>query len=192
MEPISLNRARTVTGDGDGLVSRAGLVWAAEAADLTGLSAGIGDAFDSMAWRSHRPGRTMALVVLGLADGATCLTDLAVLRNQPALAGPVASEATVWRTFNSVGPAELRGLTAARATARERAWAAGAGPDGDRLVIDIDATIVRTRADKQDAAPTTGGPTGTTRCWPWPATAARSWPGHCARATPGPTPPRTT
>lgn len=154
MEPIRMNRTRSVTGDGDGLVSRGGLVWLAEAADLTGLSAGLGEAFDSLPWRSHRPGRTMAQVVLALADGATCLTDLAVLRNQPALAGPVASEATVWRTFNSVGPAELRGLTEARAGVRERAWAAGAGPDGDRLVIDIDATIVRTRADKQDAAPT--------------------------------------
>ena len=46
----------------------------------------------------------MAQVVLALADGATCLSDLAVLRNQPALAGPVASEPTVWRTFNSCRP----------------------------------------------------------------------------------------
>ena len=34
------------------------------------------------------------------------------------------------------------------------AWEAGAGPDGDEAVIDVDATIVRTRSDKQDAAPT--------------------------------------
>ena len=96
----------------------------------------------------------MAQVVLALADGATCLSDLAVLRNQPALAGAVASEATVWRSFDAVGPAELRGIAAARAAARQRAWAAGAGPDGEVLVIDIDATIVTTKADKQDAAPT--------------------------------------
>jgi len=143
-----------VTGDGEGLVSRAGLAWLAEAADLTGLTAGFADAFEGQSWRRHHPGRTMAQVVLGLADGATCLSDLAVLRNQPALVGPVASEATVWRTFDAVGPAELRGLVRGRAGARERAWAAGAGPDGEMLVIDIDATIVTTKADKQDAAPT--------------------------------------
>jgi len=66
----------------------------------------------------------------------------------------VASEATLWRTFNEAGPVELRGLAAARAAARERAWAGGAGPDGEVLVIDMDATIITTKADKQDAAPT--------------------------------------
>lgn len=154
MNGTRLLRPRAVTGSGEGLVSRAGLVWLAEAADLTGLSQGLLDAFDRRSWRRHRPGRTMAQVVLALADGATCLSDLSVLRNQPALAGPVASEATVWRTFDRVGPTELRGIATARAAARERAWAAGAGPDGELLVIDMDATIVTTKADKQDAAPT--------------------------------------
>ncbi len=154
MNGTRLFRPRTVTGNGEGLVSRAGLAWLAEAADLTGLSGGLVEAFDGQSWRRHHPGRTVAQVTLALADGATCLADLAVLRNQPALAGPVASEPTVWRTFERVGPAELRGIAAARASARERAWAAGAGPDGELLVIDIDATIVTTKADKQDAAPT--------------------------------------
>lgn len=154
MNGTRLFRPRTVTGAGEGLVSRGGLAWLAEAADLTGLSGGLVDAFDGQRWRRHRPGRTMAQVVLALADGATCLSDLSVLRNQPALAGAVASEATVWRTFDGVGPGELRGLAAARASARERAWAAGAGPDGEVLTIDIDATIVTTKADKQDAAAT--------------------------------------
>ena len=154
MEPIRLARSRTVTGNAEGLVSRGGLVWLAETADLTGLSAGLGEAFDSLPWRSHRPGRTMAQMVLALADGASCVSDLAVLRDQPVLAGTVASEATVWRTFNSVGSVQLRGLARARAAARERAWAAGAGPDGEVLAVDLDATLVLTRADKQDAAPT--------------------------------------
>lgn len=156
METIRLTRPRTVTGDGEGLVSRGGLVWLAETAYLTGLSAGLGDALDAPAWRSKQQGCTMAQMVLALADGATCLSDLSdlsVLRDQPAAAGPVASEATVWRTFNGVGPVELWALAAARAVARERAWAAGAGPGGELLVIDMDATIVTTRADKADAAP---------------------------------------
>ncbi len=145
---------RTVTGNGEGLTSRGGLVWLAETADLCGLTAGFDDAFARLPGRIHRPGRTMAQMVLALADGATALSDIAVLRNQPTIAGRVASDPTVWRTFQAVGPPELRGITRARAVARERAWAAGAGPDGELLVIDIDATIITTKADKQDAAPT--------------------------------------
>ena len=154
MESSKLASPRTVTGDAEGLVSRGGLVLLAEAADLCGLTGGFETAFDQLPWRSHRPGRTMAQMVLALADGATALSDIAVLRNQPAIAGRVASDPAVWRTFNAVGPTELRRLAAARAAAREHAWAAGAGPDGELCCIDIDATIVRTRADKQDAAPT--------------------------------------
>lgn len=122
MELTRLISSRTVTGNGAGLVSRGGLAWLGEAADLTGLTGGLGEAFADQAWRRHHPGRTMTQMVLALADGATCLSDLAVLRNQPALTGPVASEATVWRTFNAVGPVELRGIAAARAAARARAW----------------------------------------------------------------------
>jgi len=150
-----LVRPRTVTAQGDGLVSHAGLGWLAETADLAGLTVGLSTAMAAVPQRRHDPGRTLAQVVLALADGATCLSDLAALRAQPNMFGPVGSEATVWRTFDAVGPVELRGIAAARAGARERAWAAGAGPVGDDpLIIDLDATIITTKADKQDAAPT--------------------------------------
>jgi hypothetical protein len=129
-------------------------VWLVETADLCGLTAGFETAFAGLPGRVHVPGRTMAQMVLALADGATALSDIVALRNQPAIAGPVASDPTVWRTFNAVGPVELRGIATARAAARARAWAAGAGPDGEVLVIDLDATLVTTKADKQDARPT--------------------------------------
>jgi hypothetical protein len=154
MESTRLASPRTVTGNAEGLVSRGGLVWLAETADLCGLTAGLDDAFAALPRRCHRPGRTMAQMMLALADGATALSDIAVLRNQPAIAGRVPSEATVWRTFDAIGPTELRGIARVRAAARERAWAAGAGPDGEMLVIDLDATLVTTKADKQDAAAT--------------------------------------
>jgi hypothetical protein len=169
-----LVRSRSVSGDGEDLVSRGGLVWLAEASDLTGLTAGLTSAMAGMPHRRHDPGRTLAQMIVALADGATAVSDLAVLRDQPALFGPVASDPTVWRTFDAAGPAEFRGLASARAAARARAWAAGSGPEGDLLVIDIDATIVRTRADKQDAAPTYNAPTVTTRCWRWSLSATKS------------------
>ena len=148
-----LVRPRSVTGDGAGLVSHAGLAWLAETADLAGLTAEFSAAMAAVPQRRHDPGRTLAQVVLALADGATCLSDLAGIREQRSMFGPVASEATVWRTFNQIGPVELRGIAAARAAARARAWAAGAGPEGDGLIIDFDATLINTRADKQDARP---------------------------------------
>jgi Transposase DDE domain group 1 len=148
-----LIRPHTVTGEGSGLVSHAGVGWLAETADLSGLTVGLSAAMAGVPQRRHDAGRTLGQVVLALADGATCLSDLAALRSQRDMFGAVASEATVWRTINHVGPVELRGIATARAMARERAWAAGAGPTGD-VIVDLDATIIRTKADKQDAAPT--------------------------------------
>jgi hypothetical protein len=97
---------------------------------------------------------TLAQMIVALADGAECVSDLAALRDQPALFGPVASQPTAWRTIGGLGPDEYRRLAGARATARAAAWAAGAGPAVDETIIDVDATIVRTRSDKEDAGPT--------------------------------------
>jgi hypothetical protein len=155
-----LVRPRIVSGDGDGLVSHAGIAWLAETAELSGLTAGLVDAMAAVPQRRHVAGRTLGQMVLAIADGATCLSDLAALRDQPAMFGVVASGATVWRTFNHVGPVELRGVAQARASARAKAWAAGAGPVGDLVIIDVDATLIRTKADKQDAAPTYKGTYG--------------------------------
>jgi hypothetical protein len=131
-----LVRPRTVTGDGEGLVSHAGLVWLGEIADRSGLTTGLSEA---MAALRHDPGVTLAQMIVALADGAECVSDLAALRDQPALFGPVASQPTAWRTIGGLGPDEYRRL---------------AGPAGDETIIDVDATIVRTRSDKEDAGPT--------------------------------------
>jgi hypothetical protein len=143
-----------VTGDGDGLVSHAGLVWLGEVADRSGLTAGFSAAMALRPRRRHDPGVTLAQMVLALADGATCVSDLASLRDQPALFGPVASHPTAWRTIADLAPGEYRRLAGARAVARAAVWAAGAGPAGDETIVDFDATLVTTKADKGDAAPT--------------------------------------
>ena len=156
----SLIQPRTVTGDGEGIVSHAGLVWLAEVADRTGLTAGLSSAMARLPRRRHDPGRTLAQMVLTLADGGTCVSDLAELRDQPSLFGPVASHPTTWRAFDQIGAVETRGIIAAAAAARTVAWEAGAGPTGAVTIIDIDATHITTRADKQDAAPTYKGKYG--------------------------------
>src|SRR3954466_4040372 len=79
----SLVRPRTVTGKGEGLASHAGLVWLGEGAGAVGPSGGLERATAELGWRRHRPGRTLGHMVLALADGADCLSDLAALRDQP-------------------------------------------------------------------------------------------------------------
>jgi hypothetical protein len=103
----------------------------------------------------HLPGRVLADLAVMIADGGDALAHLATLRDQDKLFGAVASEATAWRAVERVDQAHLAGLRAVRAAARDRAWAAGAGPDlAAGLVIDIDATITIAHSEKTNAAKT--------------------------------------
>jgi hypothetical protein len=89
-----------------------------------------------------------------LADGGDCLSDLAALRDQPELFGPVASTPTAWRVLERAAhdPDGLARLRAARAHARARAWTAGGDPDVELLVIDADATLVLAHSDHKEGA----------------------------------------
>jgi hypothetical protein len=158
---VNINRrARRlkVTADGTGLVSRAGTLLLRELTVDTGLAAGwteaLLDTYKAPPSR-HLPGRVLADLAVAIADGGDALTHLAVLRDQGRLFGAVASEPTAWRAVERVDEAHLGALRAVRAAARERAWAAGAGPDVSRgLVIDLDATITIAHSDKENAAAT--------------------------------------
>jgi hypothetical protein len=93
--------------------------------------------------------------------GGDCLADIAVLREQPDLAGPVASDPVVSRLVAAVAadlPRFLKAVRSARAAARERAWAlagnAAPGADASLVTIDLDATIVIAHSEKEQAAPT--------------------------------------
>jgi hypothetical protein len=92
-----------------------------------------------------------------LADGGDCLSDLAVLRDQPELFGPVASTATAWRVIERVAGDELglAGLRAAR-PGPLAGWQAGAHADG-LLLVDVDGSLLQAHSDKQGAAGTYKG-----------------------------------
>jgi Transposase DDE domain group 1 len=153
----------TVSADGRGLVSQAGAVLLRETLRVTGLGRGLSAALEP--WRApravHDPGKIVADLAAALALGGDCLADIAVLREQPDLAGLVASDPVVSRLVRSLvagGPAALAAIRAARAAARERAWAlagdAAPGADGGPVIIDLDATIVIAHSEKEQAAPT--------------------------------------
>jgi hypothetical protein len=121
-----------VGADGTGLVSRAGRLLLRELTVDTGLAAGWTEALlDTCKGfpARHLPGRVLADLAVAIADGGDALTHLATLRDQGKLFGQVASEPTAWRAVERIDEAQLGRLRAVRAAARERAWAAGAGPD---------------------------------------------------------------
>jgi hypothetical protein len=116
-------------------------------------------------WRApravHDPGKVIADLAAAVALGGDCLADIAVLREQPQLAGPVASDPVVSRLVSQLAADQQRALKAvrgARAAARVRAWAlagdSAPGADGGLVTVDLDATIVIAHSDKEQAAPT--------------------------------------
>src|SRR5690625_2623203 len=143
------NRLKTprfkVSADGVGVASHAGVGMLREVAENSGLS-------DEITWALadtykgpwiHAPGRVFTDLACAIADGADAVTGIEVLGDREDFFGPVASMPTRWRVLEKIDEAHLGRVRAARAKARERAWAAGASPDlGEDLIIDFDATIV--------------------------------------------------
>jgi Transposase DDE domain group 1 len=153
----------TVSDDGSGIVSQAGALLLTETARITGLSAGLSAGLTR--WRPsravHDPGKTVLDLAVAVALGGDCLADAGMLRAEPALFGPVASDPVVSRLVTRLAadsPAALKAIRAARAAARQRAWTlAGSqapGTAGGQVLMDIDATIVTSCSDKEQAEPT--------------------------------------
>jgi hypothetical protein len=141
-----------VSTDGVGVVGHAGAALLRELADRVGLTAALG--WRDPQGRRHPDAAVLRDLAVILADGGDCLSDLAVLRDQPALFGPVASTPTAWRVVERTAsdPDGLARLRAARAHARARAWAAGGDPDVELLIIDADATLVLAQTDAKEGA----------------------------------------
>jgi hypothetical protein len=147
-----------VTATGAGLVSRSGVVLLRELTEVTGLVQGwtgqLLDTYKAMP-TVHAPGRVLADLAVMIADGGDALSHLAMLRDQDKMFSVVASAPTAWRVIERVDAEHLAQLRAVRAQARERAWAAGAGPDLTAgLTIDLDATILISHSEKDNAAAT--------------------------------------
>ncbi|MFD5066020.1 IS1380 family transposase, partial [Streptomyces sp. NPDC058394] len=108
----------------------------------------------------HDPGKILLDVALAVALGGDCLADVAMLRAEPAVFGPVASDPTVSRLIDKLaagGPKTLTAIRSARAEVRERVWklAGASSPDaGGQVIVDLDGALVLAHSDKQDAAAT--------------------------------------
>ena len=148
-----------VSADGEGLVSHAGSALLAQVADKTGLTRALSRRLGGLRRRrgGHDPGRVIRDLAVMLADGGDALCDLRAVRDQQALFGPVASDATAFRVIDAIAsdPGGIEAVRAAHAQARERAWELAGAPE--RLTIDLDATLITSHSDKDGAAGTFKG-----------------------------------
>lgn len=142
-----------MTRDGEGIANHAGSVALRELSDRLGLTGALSAAMESHRSRpsAHDPGHILRDLIVMLADGGDCLSDLSALRDQPQLFGAVASTPTVWRLITSMTELDLDGLRAARRLARGTAWRRQAAPP--TLMLDLDSTLVTSHSEKENAAP---------------------------------------
>ncbi|MGW4825247.1 IS1380 family transposase [Streptomyces sp. NPDC004227] len=151
-----------VEGGGRGAVSQAGAALLVETVRKSGLDTAISAALAP--WRRtravHDPGKILLDVAFAVALGGDCLSDVSMLRAEPAVFGSVASAPTVSRLVDMLATSGKRALTAirrARADVREHVWALArdTAPDqGGQVIVDLDGVLVIAHSDKQDAAAT--------------------------------------
>ena len=146
-----------VVADAEGLTSRAGTALVAALADRVGLTAALSEALAGLRERRsrHDPGRVVRDLALMLADGGDCLADLRALRDQETLFGEVASDATAWRALAALDERRLGAIREARVEARRQVWEQTGAPE--RVILDIDGTLVTAHSDKEGAAGTYKG-----------------------------------
>jgi hypothetical protein len=86
-------------------------------ADRSGLTRGLSEALVPLKQRrqGHDRGQVLTQLAVAIADGATTVSDIAVLRLPPDLFGRVASAPTVWRLLTALTGETLTRIAAARA-----------------------------------------------------------------------------
>ncbi|MFE3169954.1 IS1380 family transposase [Streptomyces sp. NPDC059224] len=151
-----------VEGGSRGVVAQAGAVLLVETVRRSALDTAISAALAP--WRKrravHDPGKILLDVALAVALGGDCLADVGMLRAEPAVFGPVASDPTVSRLVDALaasGPKALAAIRGARSEVRQRVWelAGASSPAADgQVIVDIDGVLVLAHSEKQDATAT--------------------------------------
>jgi Transposase DDE domain group 1 len=164
----------TVEVGGHGVVSHAGSAVLRLLADGTGLTGALSKALRRRGFTPvHDRGRVLVDAAVCIADGGRVLSDLAVLRDQGELYGPVASDPTLWRALEEIGTQQRVSIAAVRAKIRRQVWTLiearhGRIPPsrvadtdlGPTIVIRMDATIQIAHSAKEQATGTFKGTYG--------------------------------
>ena len=102
MQTTSTRPTVVVTADGTGVVSHVGSRLLADVADRACLTSELSAELGSLRRpRSrHDPARVLIDLAVAVADGATRICEIAVLADQSAVFGRVASDSTCWRLLD--------------------------------------------------------------------------------------------
>lgn len=174
MDVTGWSRDLSVEVGGRGVINHVGAAAVRLIADRTGLTGGVSRALARRGFAPvHDRGRVFADTAVLIADGGRVMSDLATLRDQAELFGPVASDPTLWRTLNEIGELERRKIVRVRARTRAHVWSLieerhGRIPPsrvadrglGKTVVVRMDGSLVISHSDKDLAAGTYKGTFG--------------------------------
>jgi hypothetical protein len=154
--PSSVDQIRVVF-DEERLVSDAGLLLTASLAGRLGIEQLVNDAV----WLGHgvpgaaMPGRKVMTLVHGMLAGADSIDDMDVVRAGSTgliLGHGVMAPSTLGTFLRAFTFGHVRQLDRVLDQTLCRAWAAGAGPSDQRLVIDIDSFVGEVHGDQKQGA----------------------------------------
>ena len=142
--PVGLDCVRAVFDD-ERVVSDAGVVLAATLADRLGIEALVEQSvcLGDRSGAANAGAKVMTLIS-AMALGGDCIDDCDVLRagrTGQVLGHEVLAPSTLGTFLRSFTFGHVRQLDRVLGQALERAWAAGAGPDDGRLIVDVDSFV---------------------------------------------------
>ena len=152
-----VNDSTVVVFDDERVVANAGVMLPA----LLARRLGVEQLVDETVRLGDRPGganagRKVMTMVSAMALGADCIEDCDVLRSgrtAAVLDHRVAAPSTLGTFLRSFTFGHVRQLDRVLADSLTRAWAAGAGPADERLVVDVDSFVGEVHGyDKQGAS----------------------------------------
>jgi hypothetical protein len=134
-----------VVFDDQRAVANAGVLLPAVLASRLGLEALIDETVDlgDRPGAAH-PGRKVMTLISAMALGADCIDDCDLLRSgqtRAVLGHGVSAPSTLGTFLRAFTFGHVRQLDRVLAVSLARAWAAGAGPGADRLIVDVDSFV---------------------------------------------------
>jgi hypothetical protein len=142
--PVGLDGI-AVCFDDERAVADAGIVLTATLAQRLGIEALVDEAVDlGECPGAANAGAKVMTLIAAMALGADCIDDCDLLRagrTSQVLGHAVAAPSTLGTFLRAFTFGHVRQLDRVLADALTRAWAAGAGPGDERLVVDVDSFV---------------------------------------------------
>ena len=159
MKNIAVRSGVHVESGGESLISTSGASLLLQTASVSGLAKSLSKGLAP--WRKplavHDPAKMILDLAVAIAVGGDCLADVALLRAQPEIFGPVASDPTISRLLNTLAAdadETIAAIRRARATARSSVWERQSPlADQSQVIIDLDATLIGSHSEKELASP---------------------------------------